>query len=313
MIKLIKKIIKFLIYYPQYVVLKLSGEPDEIITIIDGGLGSQMSQYAMGQEIQRITGINVSYDLSWYENNGKDINGIENRLYEIEKIFLNITVRKASKNKCKIYETLFNKKKNDVHVQNLDEIFSLSPSPPMYLGGYYNTLKFAEYCMDNLRKSFSFNLSLNDKNKEMLENILREEISIAVQIRLGDYNDTSGYISALPQYFHKAINNIVKIINSNKIHFFIFSTDAVTCKEILNVLPYNFTYIDINDNDHGANDMYLMSHCHHFIISNSTFGIWPALLSDRSINKIVIYSNKWFNTTSITERPIYPGWILLDY
>jgi len=78
LLSIFKNIIFYFVYYPKYILLKLSGEADEIIIIIDGGLGSQMGQYVIGQEIQRITGIQVSYDLSWYENNGKDILGKEN-------------------------------------------------------------------------------------------------------------------------------------------------------------------------------------------------------------------------------------------
>jgi hypothetical protein len=316
----LKNCILYFLYYLKYFLLKLSGEADEIITIIDGGLGSQMSQYAMGQEIQRITGIQVSYDLEWYDNCGKDILGKENRLFELNTVF-NINVRKAEKKKIKIYKYLFNKHNNTL-IKNLDDVIM---TPPLYLGGYWSSEKYTNYNMENLRKLFTFQLSLDDKNKKMLDKILSYECSVAVQIRMGDYIGSALDV-ATPEYFHRAIEYICKYISiplptpphqtivnqqNNNVHFFVFCTDTKQCKDILGALPYEFTYMDINDNDHGAHDMYLMSHCHHFIISNSTFGIWPAKLSDRSKNKLVIQPDKWLKTDTkkIESRD---NWITME-
>jgi len=309
MLKIIIDIIFYFLYYPKYILCKLSGEVDEIITIIDGGLGSQMGQYAMGQEIQRITGIQVSYDLSWYNICGKDMLNKENRIYELETVFPSITVKKASKKKINIYKKLFNKQKNGVLIQNLDGIISLSP--PIYLGGYYTSEKYTNYNIGNLRKIFTFGLSLEGENKQMMEQILLKEYSVAIQIRLGDYVGSISEVTT-PKYFYSAIEYIYKKAASDKVHFFVFSTDMEKCKILLDSLPYTFTYVSINDNDHGAYDMYLMSHCHHFIISNSTFGFWPALLSDRCEDKIVIQPDKWIKTDIEKLKPKYPGWITMS-
>jgi len=298
----------YIIYYFEYILLKLSGDTDEIITIIDGGLGSQMGQYAMGQEIQQITGIHVSYDLSWYENYGKDILNKENRLYELESVFPNITVKRASPRKIKIYRGLFNKQKNDVPIQNLDDIII---TPPVYLGGYWSSEKYTNYNIENLRKIFTFGLALEDKNKQMTDEILSKECSVAIQIRLGDYVGSVLDVTT-PEYFYNAINYICEKITSGNVHFFVFSTDLEKCRNILDPLPYKFIYVNINDNDHGAYDMCLMSHCHHFIISNSTFGFWPALLSSRSDEKIVIQPDKWLKTDIEKLKPKYPGWIIMN-
>jgi hypothetical protein len=301
-----KRKIKDFIYYFEYFLLKLTGESDEIITIIDGGLGSQMGQYAMGQEIQRITGIQVSYDLSFYEVSGKDILNKENRLYELETVFPNITVNKASEEKIKIYKRFFNLGRNDILIQNLDDIIT----HPVYLGGYYSSEKYTNYSIENLHKMFTFGLSLDEKNKLMLDKILSCECSVAIQIRLGDYVGSVLDVTT-PSYFHNAVDYLSKKIISDKINFFVFSTDIERCMNILTSSPFTFTYVNINDNDHGAYDMYLMSNCHHFIISNSTFGFWPALLSDRCKEKIVIQPDRWLKTDLEKLKPKYSGWITM--
>ena len=304
-----KRIVKLLLFYPRYLLLKKSGEPDEIICFIDGGLSSQMGQYSLGQEIQRITGIQVSYDLTWFDKYGKDVSNKENRLYKLESVFPKIKVRRASKEKILIYKRCFDVKKS--LIQNLDDIII---SPPIFLGGYWYTKIYKNYKIENLRELYTFKLLLDSVNKQMLDKILSEECTVAIHIRLGDYIGTIHDVTT-PQYFYNAIEYIRKEIDSKNIHFFVFSNDINRCKNILGSLPYIFSFVDINDNDHGEYDMYLMSNCHHFIISNSGVGYWPALLSDRSNKKIVIRPNKWFNKSysEIENVMPIPGWIKMEY
>jgi hypothetical protein len=301
--------------YLSYFFLPEIRKNPEIVTIIDGGLGSQMGQYAMGQEIQRITGKQVSYDLSWYTHWGKDINGKENRLYELEKVFPNITVKKASAKKCFLYKKLFNKYNSNLIINNLDEI-NLS-KPPIYLGGYWATDRYSNYNLDILRKIFTFGLKLDDKNRKFFDKINSCACSVAIQIRLGDY---SGSILDITNqdYFYNAIDYFTTKNNSMEPHFFIFSNDIEKSKQMLSSIhtppPHEccFSYVNINDNDHGAYDMFLMSQCHHFIISNSSFGFWPALLSAKTDKKIVIQPSKWLKTDTERMEPKYPGWISMD-
>jgi hypothetical protein len=279
--------------------------------IIDGGLGSQMGQYAMGQEIQRITGKTVSYDLSWYDHWGKDINGNENRLYELEDVFPNITVKKAGAQKSILYKKLFNKYNPNLLINNLD-LLDLS-KPPIYLDGYWKTNKYSNYEIDSLRKMFTFDLKLNDKNKDMLNKINSCGCSVAIQVRLGDYSGSIFDVTN-QDYYCNAINYILAKKKLIEPHFFVFSNDIEKSRRLLSFLSsiYQFTYININDNDHGAYDMFLMSQCHHFIISNSTFGVWPALLSARTDEKIVIRPSKWLKIDTERMESKYSGWVSLD-
>jgi hypothetical protein len=283
----------------------------EIVTIIDGGLGSQMGQYVMGQEIQRVTGNEVSYDLLWYDYSGKDINGKENRLYELENVFPNITVRKADVKKCIIYKELFNKCNSILLINNLDTL-DLSKLP-VYLGGYWKTNKYSNYDIDSLRRIFTFDLKLDNKNSDMFHKINSHDCSVAIQVRLGDYSG-SVFDVTNQDYYSNAIKHLLSEKNLFEPHFFVFSNDIEKSRWLLSApsKTYQFTYVNINDNDHGAYDMFLMSQCHHFIISNSSFGFWPALLSVRTNEKMVIQPSKWLKTDTEKIKPKYPGWISLD-
>jgi hypothetical protein len=308
--RILSKNILKLKYLFSYLCLPETRKNPEIITIIDGGLGSQMGQYAMGQEIQRITGKMASYDLSWYDRWGKDINGKENRLYELENVFQNITVKKADAQKSLLYKKLFNKYNSNLLINDLDSL-DLS-KPPIYLGGYWKTNKYSNYDINSLRKMFAFDLELDDKNKDMFNAINSCDCSVAMQVRLGDYSGSVFEVTN-QNYYCNAINYLFEKKKLIEPHFFVFSNDIVKSRQLLNALPsYQFTYVNINDNDHGAYDMFLMSQCHHFIISNSSFGFWPALLSVRTNEKMVIQPDKWLKTDTEKIEPKYPGWVSLD-
>jgi hypothetical protein len=57
----------------------------------------------------------------------------------------------------------------------------------------------------------------------------------------------------------------------------------------------NFKTIFVeNDINKPQADMFLMSNCFHFIISNSSFAWWAAWLSRMAHNKTVIMPNTWY-------------------
>jgi hypothetical protein len=86
------------------------------------------------------------------------------------------------------------------------------------------------------------------------------------------------------------------------------------CREILAGMDEKFVFVDNNDNDSGEADMFLMSRCAHFIISNSSFSWWPAWLSRRSPGKIVVMPDVWLANESLAGklRMRVDGWALLS-
>ncbi|GHV56116.1 hypothetical protein FACS1894216_19680 [Synergistales bacterium] len=83
-------------FSPLVRVLKRSLDKDfkpKIIVKVDGGLGSQMWQYALGRAAGKASGLPVFYDMSWFDTGGLDINGVYSRAYQLENVFpvLNIS------------------------------------------------------------------------------------------------------------------------------------------------------------------------------------------------------------------------------
>ena len=84
------------------------------------------------------------------------------------------------------------------------------------------------------------------------------------------------------EYIEKAITLVPK-----NDYYFVFTDDFSWCKENINI-P-NIMFIELLPHE----QMWLMSMCDDFIISNSSFSWWGAYLS-RNLNKVVIAPETWF-------------------
>jgi hypothetical protein len=74
-------------------------------------------------------------------------------------------------------------------------------------------------------------------------------------------------------------------------HYFIFSDNIEATKELLQVPRHRATFITHNNMESSAfADLWLMTLCKHFILSNSTLNWWGAWLSQR--RELVIYPDK---------------------
>ena len=120
-----------------------------------------------------------------------------------------------------------------------------------------------------IRNDFKFIPPTDSFNKKMSFLIVNTFNSVAIHIRFFD-----------PIYLFNSENNInikyyknaINLIN-NKIknpHFFIFSDNIKAAKLMLESEDLNITYINNNNVEEMAYaDLWLMTKCQHFILSNS--------------------------------------------
>lgn len=143
-------------------------------------------------------------------------------------------------------------------------------------GSYYKGLK-----LDLRLKDEYITDSMREKAEE-----LKSQNSVAVHIRRGDYAEFDGWILS-NEYYEKAKQKISELVE--KPVFYQFSDDP-ECGDM--------HYDELTD-------FYLMQHCKHNIIANSSFSFWAAMLNDNP-DKVVIYPKDW----KVTENPVdFEGWI----
>lgn len=268
-----------------------------IVIQMDGGLGSQMVKYAMGISIENRVGKSVKYDLTWFDNCGKDINNNENRLLSLENAF-NISVERAS------FEEIINTRAmgywyNRQYFKYDENVFLPGPR---YIDGYFCNQQYWLPVRSVLQERFTFRIPISQEQCATQLKIQANENSVAVHVRRGDYVGSIQEVVS-EKYYNFAIQRLRELLFPAEPHFFIFSNGFSWVKQNLLFHGCEVTYVEHNLNDQGYLDMALMSDCKHFIIANSSFGWWPAWLNNKQGYKIA--PNKWINES-------FPGISELD-
>lgn len=150
-----------------------------------------------------------------------------------------------------------------------------------------------------LRTHFTVKTPPSAENKNQLRQI-QQDNAVCVHIRRGDYLlpqykqlqvcDETYYRTAMEQA-RKALTNPV---------FYVFSTGHEDLEWVRQNyrLGENVHYVDLDNPDYE--ELRLMTHCKHFIISNSTFSWWAAVLSDSAQDKQVWCPATWLKGADIS-------------
>ena len=217
---------------------------------VRGGIGNQMFQYAYGYALRKKNKINVIYDTSRF----KDKNYIGHG-----GMLLNV----------------FN---TDTSAFSSKSILDYLMTGSWYYFSYCQSSTFFDEFRDDILKIFTLKKSLDNNNQNMLNDIISHKNSVSIHVRRGDYvgneriRETIGVISM--EYYQKAIK-LFNELGYEDIHYYVFSDDIEWCKENMTFVK-PVTFVHINDEYHGYLDMWLMKHCRHNIITNSTLSWWGA-------------------------------------
>lgn len=278
------KIVKRIIYCIYKFLLNINICKPVIIIAVDGGICSQMHQYLLS-EIFRRRGINVEYDLTFFKYFGKDINGNHARLFDLEKAFPYIKLKKASEYKISLYKKLFPYIGNYPHGNSLSWC---NITPPRIMLGYYADPDYLYTQLYN--EVFKVDPSILDTNNLDLYNQIRKQNSIAVHVRRGDL---STYVEAYGNpvtldYFRKSILYFSEIFNDASFYFFSDDKEYVA-KQLLPILPPSIKTNIVNNNpEKGYLDLFLISGCKHYITSKGSLGKFGALLGMSKDSKIIV-------------------------
>lgn len=159
-----------------------------------------------------------------------------------------------------------------------------------YCIGFFQSPRYFRGYEHVIRAELKFNQEIRNHCYE-LSQLMRENNSVCLHVRLGDYLELPHFKVISPDYYRRAIKLMHQKVPNAK--FFIF-TDT---PELLN------KYIDINNEEHyiiphdysDVESLYLGSQCKHHIMANSSFSWWMQFLA-YSDSQVVIAPSKWFST-----------------
>lgn len=283
------------------------------VVMIDGGLASQMRQFALGYSLEKITGLPTHYEIDFFKKNGKDLTGIKNRQFLLLETFPKIK---------ELYEHRFdytrlspiclfcNRLIKRSYFEFNEEIFD---DKPKYLSQYYDNPKYFSDFRDDLIELFQFNHRIREASSLLANNIANNRHACAIHVRRGDFVG-SVHDVCTPEYYIQAITEMLHI--DGETHFYLFSNDKEYCREIFSdINSASFTYVENSSEIDPSMELYLLMQFSRYIISNSGFSWMPAFLSSSKPNIKVICPKLWLKGALAKDsEDVYtmPGWMSLS-
>lgn len=179
-------------------------------------------------------------------------------------------------------------------------------SPTKYVFGFFQNSLTVMDIIPELQADFQIITPASKENEEMLQ-MIRGEEAVCVHIRRGDYLDEKWKAMQVCDYnYYKTAIEQAKSELYNPV-FYIFSN----CHDDIEWIKGNYRfdekvkYVDLSNPD--FEELRLMMACKHYIISNSTFSWWAALLST-SEKKIVWCPSMWRRDQPEANAVIVDEW-----
>lgn len=191
---------------------------------------------------------------------------------------------------------------HDIPVPNLDLKYG-----DKYLYGYFQSISVIKGIEDILRDAFTIKTEPSRENMAMLEEICGCN-SVCMHVRRGDYGLYPQYQVCDESYYRRALEQACELID-NPI-FYIFTTGHEDVLWIKRHYHFNadVRYVDLDNPDYE--ELRLMMSCKHFVISNSTFSWWAAVLSNQCVSKKVWAPSIWYKGGEKVNM-FADDWILL--
>lgn len=274
---------------------------DYVTFRIDGGLGNQLFMLAAGLYYQEQTKKEVIFDISNLESISKlhpGHNVYSLGLLKNSRVFqtsLNqknypegiLSLRRA---KSKIQGKIIEPIRRSAFVVPEVGFFDLSMIPPRVtrIEGYFQSWKY----FDGLTNKPIVNIDLLKSPSQWFLNLaetLTKESFTALHVRRGDYklakNRQNGLLSR--RYYEETVYRISHV---GKI--LVFSDSPTLARELFTGSTLNLEFIEPPHDSDPVESLLLMSIASNIIISNSTFAMWAAMLSNPATS--VFAPHKWF-------------------
>ena len=266
-------------------ILRYAEKDPCVIMYVDGGFSSQILRYSKGMWFKE-RGHKVKFDLRWYQKNGKDDMGIEERPWRLSKCFPELELEVAADKKIDKYRRIYG---TDIHdmvrrYKGREE----KMQSPLYVSRYDFDYLITDFEM--CTKYFNWEgLSevLSESAKKIAVNIKKNKEKgkkvIGVHVRRGDMVMTGRYWKVLTaKYFEAAIDSVCT--DDCILYFFSNGFDFVK-KEILPLIHNEYVLVDSRHEDYE--DIYLYSLCNVQVSSQGSWGRMAFAFNTNKDRKLV--------------------------
>lgn len=260
-----------------------------IISTLNGGLGNQLFQYAIGRKLA----LQYGCVLKLHTINYKQHNGCDTKRDFLLDCF-NICADIASD-----FDVFQCKQIREAGLQYIPNIYDIT-TPPVNLIGWWQCEKYFKDIRDIILNEITLRITSNTL-KNYIDSL--DTNTTSMHIRRGDYvtkPSTNIYHGTCTLDYYNTAIDYFKDKN-----ILIFSDDKDWAKA-----NFNSEKFKVIDNLSTVEELILMSKCSHNIIANSTFSWWGSWLN-MNTNKIVIAPSRWYqdNTANSLENISLQEWI----
>jgi len=289
----------------------------KVIVRLMGGLGNQLFQYATGHAMARRLGVPLLLDRTFLDSRppgmdwtprGFDLDVFRAPMTfadtaEVERLRRPID-RRLHRHLHHRFPWLY----PDVQLERAPgyDPAILRHKAPLYLEGFFQNERYFAEVADELRSELFVPREQPDARNAALLSAVTSGITASVHVRRGDYvsNAASNRFHGVcaPDYYARAAAELVERHGVER--FFVFSDEPDWTRANL-ALPRPAEHVSHNTGKAAHWDLFLMKHCRHHIIANSSFSWWGAWLDARP-GRMVIAPAQWFAGNGTPASAIIP-------
>lgn len=270
--RFIIKCISIVLQRINQIAARLGISRPKVIIYMDGGICSQMSIYLKGQYFKDVA--DVLYDTTWFELNGKDLDGRFDRKLELLEFFPTLDFKVVSRKQKRFFKMFYRYPHNNGYLPEPRTITKTT-----YFGGYFD---LASKDLDSLFSRYYSVDKMKAPNVHLPDYLALGDpyTKVAVHIRRGDLanREDQWYKKVPDSYFFRAIDHVK--ISFQDIFIFLFSDEPDWVED--NLCPNLTTPYHIIRGNKAFEDLYLISLCDVVIASQGSFGLWGARLNGHS-------------------------------
>ena len=288
-----------------------------VISVLSGGLGNQLFQYAFGLRLAAQLQTELRLERHLLESKAlARLRQYTPRTYELDTFTVQAPaasladtvgclsrVALTGKNALLLREPTLTPKAIDELDSRIQDVVCL---------GYWQSEDYFKPATAQLRKQLIFRKD-PAQSRSVAATILSYPNAAFVHIRRGDYvtnshaNQHHGLCDV--SYYRRSCDYVKERVPD--VQFFVFSDDPDWAKRELGNDLQPALFIDHNRGADSWQDMYLMSLCRHAIVANSSFSWWGAWLNPVA-DRLVVAPCQWFANQPVLSQQIIPRhWLCL--
>jgi hypothetical protein len=286
-----------------------------IISHIQGALGNQMFQYAVGLALSKHYNSNIRLDNSWFNSTPADSTPRQFELPFLQIPEISTITTTSTLAQGRLGRLLQRLNPMGPHILRERKGFVFDEAllnhqcklgHDIHLIGYWQSYRYIQEIQDELKLTFRTKSPLSTHYQKYLKEIISSN-STMIHIRRGDYVSLQS-----ANLFHKALDISYYLLGINEIHkvnpethFFIFSDDLDWAKSVIPKY-LKVTYIEHEGTKEAtAQELQLMTYCTNHIIANSSLSWWGAWLKKEE-QGYVFAPNRWIRDASLNLDDLLP-------